>query len=83
MVVLDQLELVREPTADKQVIFPVLVVAPDFLSDKALVVLVDGDAAHDTVRLSALSVEVHLALLVEHGLLAIGARLGELIFVHE
>lgn len=54
IVMLNQFELVREPTAHSQLVDTACVLRADLIDDQSVVVLVQGDSAHETVYLLAL-----------------------------
>ncbi len=80
---LDKLELIGELATEDQVIFSVFIVASYFFNDQTLVIFIYGDSSYDTVYLCAFCVKVNLTLLIENGLLTVGAKVNELVFVNE
>ena len=81
LVVLDQLELVGEPSTDHEFILAAGVVGTDLISYQPLVVSVDSDSLDETVDLSAFTKYLYFALAIEDRLLSIGAQIIELVLV--
>ena len=81
LIVLDQLEGVREASAHLQLVFTAAVLATDLLCDKTLVVSVESDSASETINLFTVREDLDLTLAVKDGLLSIGAQVEELVLV--
>ncbi len=69
-VLLHSPELEREAPTDQQSILAVGKVAPDLFDDVTLEVLVDGEPECESIWLRVLREQIHLASLVEAGLLS-------------
>ena len=83
LIVLNQLELVREPPTDQELVFATGEVRADLIRNQPLVVLIERDSLDKTVNLAALTEDLHLTLAVKDSLLAIRAQIIELVLVDE
>ena len=73
LIMFNKFELVGESPSKNEVILTVLIVASYFLNNQPFIVLKYSDTSDNTIYLSALSVEVYLAFLIEDCFLPIRA----------
>lgn len=80
---LNQLELVWESPSEMELVSSVLVVGSDLLSNQSLVIFINCNPLDQPVNLRAFSIEIDLALLVEHSLFSVWAKIKELVLVYK
>lgn len=81
-IVLNQFELVGEPSSESKLVFPAGVVGPDFFNDEAFEVFEDSYAFDESIDLLAFGVEIDLTFLVEKCLTSSLSSIREFVRSH-